>query len=83
MRFNINHYVAVQLTDEGRKLLKEQNNKLRERFPLYSEFKIEENWDGWSKWQLWDLMNRLGKHIYNGCKVPFKPEIKLLGTIDD
>lgn len=85
MTFNVNNYVAVQLTEYGKQLLKRDHDEFYAKWPTPNapEFKIEENWDGWSKWQLWDLMFKLGPHMYNGCKVPFKAEIKLLSTIDD
>lgn len=77
MRFNINHYVEVKLTDVGREIYyKHMTDVLRG-----SDYKmqpIKENAEGWSRWQLWDLMSIFGAHCYNGCRVPFETEIEIV-----
>jgi len=74
MNFNINNYVYVKLTDFGRKLLQREHLELRIPFP----FKLpEEDQNGWSRWQMHDLMNKLGKHCWNGCQIPFETIIRI------
>ena len=67
--FNINDYVCVRLTDEGRKILTQQHRHVP-----------AEDSDGYSKWQLWELMSVFGQHLYNGCIVPFEMTIKIFGN---
>jgi hypothetical protein len=64
--FNINDYVYVRLTDEGRKILMQQHQHAPVEDP-----------DGYSRWQLWHLMSVFGQHVYNGCRVPFETTIKI------
>ena len=81
IKFNINDYVWVKLTDVGRKLLKEQHekfNKLMESCggpatPYQPPIEI----DGWSKWQMWDLFHRLGGQLKMGFDLPFVSNILL------
>lgn len=63
MKFNINDYVKVKLTEHGKKILKEKdiNNS------------VDEN--GYTKFQLWDIMNIFGEYCILGCDVPFETEI--------
>ena len=81
MKFNINNYVKVKLTDIGKDELKKQWEKLHETFPsmkkeIYKQKKEDEN--GFSKWQMHDIINRLG-HLCNiGFDVPFEPEIEII-----
>lgn len=52
MKFNINNYIYVKLTDIGLSELKKQHDELSESFPGLGEFeapKVDE--DGWSKFQ--------------------------------
>jgi len=76
--FNVNHYVRVQLTDEGRKALREAHARLYgcfvEKYPYEPP---EEDANGWSKWQLWDLANQLGPRLFNGSPVPFMTTIQI------
>lgn len=67
MRFNINNYVRVRLTEHGREALRmrtdDLNRHIRQINPnakLLPYDTVEEDADGWSTWQLWDLMKRLG-----------------------
>ena len=78
MRFNLNDYVMVRLNDKGKKILKEQHDKLYARLPVealrkYRPPKEDEN--GYSKWQLWTLMNELGHACFIGFDPPFETEI--------
>ena len=61
IKFNANHYVKVQLTEEGHRIYKETPHMLTEE-PV-------ENKEGWSIWQMWVLMGMFGPHMFNGCKV--------------
>lgn len=80
MKFNVNQYVKVRLTDYGRKIHKEDHDKLNSLFgdPNWEYHKVQEDENGWSKWQLWDLMRAFGKHCYNGCKPPFDTNIEIV-----
>lgn len=63
-RFNMNVETTVKLTNEGEKILKEH-------FKLYpSLIKIDEN--KIYRAPLWEMMHIFGKHLYNGCKIPFE-----------
>lgn len=78
IRFNINYYVRVKLTEYGKKILRENYEEFRKSFPLvgdYQEPKEDEN--GWSKWQLWVLMSELGQYCCAGGNQPFETEIEL------
>ena len=82
IEFNINDYVWVKLTDVGRKLLKEQHEKLNKLMESYGggpypSYRPPIEIDGWSKWQMWDLFQRLGKHLQMGFDLPFEGNIRL------
>jgi hypothetical protein len=78
MKFNINNYVLVKLTDCGRKILDDQHNELKKSLPDAEPlFKLDE--DGWCKIQLWELMSIFGGHLFNGCRIPFETTIELNG----
>lgn len=64
MEFNINDYVRVRMTDDGRKVC--ERAKLR----VYEQ-------DGWSIWQLWELMAIFGSHIYMGGPTLFETTIDI------
>lgn len=81
MKFNINHFVKVKLTDHGRKHLKKLHGELYkhrafEKIPDYKPPKEDEQ--GWSSWQFWDLMNRFGDVLSNGAPLPFETEIEVV-----
>ena len=78
MKFNINNYVKVKLTDKGREIVKKSRVIYRAIGGDYSEVEITEDSDGWSKWQMWDLMSTFGSHMYNGCISPFETEIDII-----
>ena len=73
MKFNINKYVKVRLTDFGRLRVKEYFKSIG----LDSSYLVEDE-AGWSKWQLWDLMSTLGPDISMGFELPFETEIEIL-----
>ena len=78
IEFNVNNYVHVKLTDEGREELKRQHESfnLQMNGRLGQWKGVVEDSDGWSKWQLWDLMNRLGHMLSLGMVMPFDALIK-------
>lgn len=79
MRFNVNNYVRVKLTDIGRDALRKEHENLYRLFDKVPEYlPPKEDADGWSEWQLWDLMNKLGPHCRNGAHVPFSTEIEIV-----
>jgi hypothetical protein len=79
IKFNINEYVFVQLTDAGRSELKRQHGELRETFPKMDDYTArEEDEDGWSKWQLWVLMNTFGHMTRMASEPAFKTTIKIV-----
>jgi len=85
MKFNINNNVRVKLTDLGRKLHRENHNKI---FEFAAEFRTDDYYNefyapiedsaGWSTWQFWELMQIFGPYLYNGGEVPFETEIEIL-----
>ncbi len=79
-KFNINDYVRVRLTEDGRGI---DRMRYEEKFPRHLREKYpyrppEENADGWSKWQLWHLMETFGRNISLGGILPFETTIELL-----
>lgn len=85
MKFNINNNVKVKLTDFGRKVHRENHNKIFEFIPAnctynyYNDFyKPLEDKNGWSTWQLWELMQIFGPYFFNGGEVPFETEIEII-----
>lgn len=76
MKFDVNEYVKVKLTDVGRKEILRQHDELRaivKSLAAYSE-PIEDE-GGYSKWQLWVLMSTFGHMMINGGELPFETEI--------
>ena len=80
MRFNINNYVRVRLTDRGRSIHREWYEKISKQYPpdCLSYRPPTEDEEGWSRWQLWDLMNIFGPSCMNGCIIPFETEIDIV-----
>lgn len=79
MKFNINHCIKVKLTDLGRKIHKENYErvlgKMLYKYPYQPK---AEDKNGWSKWQAWDFMATFGPHVGNGCDIPCETEIEIL-----
>lgn len=75
--FNINEYVLVKLTEEGKRLLREDHYKFWESVGRkdYPYIEPKEDYYGYSKWQLWNLMEKLGRYCSLGCEVPFDTNI--------
>lgn len=80
MRFNINDYVRVRLTDFGRKVHREQFRNLNATIPLHANLKYKppkEDDNGWSEWQLWHLIATFGEHVGVCKEQPFETEIEI------
>lgn len=74
-KFNINDTVKVKLTERGKKLHREEWDRVfgdKSGF-TYSLPKEDEN--GYSSWQMWSLMETFGKHVSLGCECPFDTDI--------
>lgn len=80
MKFNLNHFVRVQLSPVGREILRRNYDDLnclaRGSLAPYKPPKEDDN--GWSTWQLWHLMGTFGEHIKFGRNIPFASEIEIL-----
>lgn len=82
VRFNVNNYVRVRLTETGRRVHREGHEELMRSFPKAHEDirryrPPEEDSDGWSRWQLWALMAEFGPHTSLGSDPCFETEIEL------
>lgn len=83
---NLNQYVRVRLTAEGKELLKaiilkdinEINDRLDEpHVEVLSpedlkDWMPQEDENGWSEWQLWVLMKTFAKYLNEGEPLPFE-----------
>lgn len=58
--FNVNEYVEVRLTDDGRKFLEKTHDAMYKEYPTIGKYKPPVEVDGWSKWQMHELMEQLG-----------------------
>lgn len=64
MIIDLNATVRVQLTDQGRAIIKRKYEDLKAAFPKYSGSLPEiEDEHGWHKTQLWELMFDFGFHL--------------------
>lgn len=82
IKFNINQYVKVKLTQEGINIYESRNDKLNEyidihggkklKRPIYSE-KCDS--EGYIKMQMWDFMELFGEHIDIARQCPFETDI--------
>lgn len=71
---NVNFSVRVKLTDLGRKILRENDERLMGKFPgLVIGHVIAD--DGTYRTQLWSLMHDFGGHMFCGGRNPFDTEI--------
>jgi hypothetical protein len=83
--FNLNHEVAVKLTEEGLDILRRNHDRLNAGylFPgnkpgLLGEFRPPKtDAEGWTRFQLWALMHEFGADILMGRPVPFETAIRL------
>lgn len=78
MKFNVNDYVRVRLTPNGRSILRqnyERDSALIDNPPPFTL--PDEDAAGWSKWQLWVLMETFGPSISIGMNPPFEPYIEI------
>lgn len=80
MKFNVNNWVKVKLTDRGFDILRLQHEVLRLSVPSIGEFRSPEvDSDGYSKFQLWCFMQDFGPHVGLGIEMPFDSEIIIVG----
>lgn len=85
MKFNINDYVRVRLTDHGRLIDTTNRREFQKVLDARSDHNnlvpaLKEE-GGWSKWEFWSLMERFGPHMGLGREVPFS-EIELIETAE-
>jgi hypothetical protein len=76
VKFNINDYVRVRLSNGGKLTHRRQHDELRKQFPSIGKYvppKVDS--DGYSRWQLWSLMQTFGPAISLGSEPPFETEI--------
>jgi hypothetical protein len=79
LKFNLNDWVKVKLTDKGKNIYYHQFDAINQTYekqiikPHYPELTE----DGYYKTQLWCLMNLFGEHLYMGFDPPFGTEIIL------
>lgn len=66
-QFNINCEVEVELTEAGKKILKEH-------YQHYPE-NIRPEINNYFKAELWQIMNIFGNYLINGGKTPFKNNV--------
>ncbi len=79
MKFNINNYVRVKLTDRGRENHRKNHDELFAGWSEKPEYRPPvEDAEGWSKWQMWSLMADFGPHISIGMNPPFETEIEII-----
>ena len=65
MKFNVNNYVRVKLTEVGKNILEAE------------EIKYLPDEEGFVRFQMWELMQIFGNHMWNGCDIPFETNIGL------
>lgn len=77
LKFNINNQVKVRLTNFGKEIIRDTNDKmsrlLGEKVALY---KVDE--EGYTTFQMYQLMNIFGQYMNVGIvEVPFQLDIKI------
>lgn len=77
MKFNINGYVKVQLTDYGRRVHEDDWYDLLGHVPSLTYRPPAEDEEGWSKWQMWNLMQSFGEHIGMAREPVFRSDIEI------
>lgn len=79
MRFDVNQFVRVRLTEAGKaQLAADHASHCAKNNLSYSYVPPEEDAGGWSIWQLWRLMAALGQHCRCDVDAPFEPEIEII-----
>ncbi|MFD1179223.1 hypothetical protein ACFQ3W_23420 [Paenibacillus puldeungensis] len=83
IKFNINNWVKVKLTELGKEIEKKNYEALNEMLKQYGskysdEFKLEVDENGYTSYQLWELFEKFGSHVGIGKKQPFETEIILI-----
>lgn len=74
MIFNINDEIKVKLTRKGLRFHREYYYEIYKNTNFeYTEPPVDG--DGYSTFQLWEVMHIFGKHLYNGCQMPFEANI--------
>lgn len=78
---NINQYCKVRLTDLGRKIHKEHDDKclseVRSKGYLPDYEPPKEDSEGYVKFHLWELMQVFGPEMRMGCENCFDLQIKV------
>lgn len=80
--FNINNYVKVKLTEKGKYIYYHQFDDMNEEIlkmggkPL-NPIELKYDDEGYVELQMLHFMEIFGKHLYNGCDIPFYTTIKL------
>lgn len=71
LKCNVNDCILIKLTDYGKELI------IKDYGYSYFEHCVENNKNeqGYYRLQLWTVMSYFGKYLYNGCKLPFEPNI--------
>lgn len=82
MLFNMNDYIRVRLTDEGREQYRQSVEALRSLMPPTAAaafpFKPrKEDANGWSEWQGWELMRTFGPWMTMAAPVPFEMTVDI------
>ncbi len=80
--FNINDYVKVKLTEKGKYIYYHQFDDINERIRkiggnLLNPIELKYDDEGYVELQMWHFMEIFGKHLCNGCDIPFYTTIKL------
>lgn len=85
MKFNMNNYIRVQLTDEGRRIHRANHAALLSALPVESAAAFPyqppvEDADGWSRWQGWHLMREFGAWLSITREPPFNLTVEIETT---
>lgn len=83
MLFNVNHYVRLRLTDEGRRIHRANYDGLMSGMPSHVRDTIpyvppETDAEGWSKFQMWDAMRIFGPWMAMTARNPFDLTIDIV-----
>ena len=68
MKINLNEIVTVTLTKKGAEILTEHEKKYLAGIHKNRVYQQGHEF----RTHLWDIMNIFGKHLYNGCEIPFE-----------